>query len=99
MNSQYGHNEEIKTPDAFYFRVNKDWTLYYTETKTDLVVLGSLKPDSIRVRVEGDDCFQLEGQGKEKWVMCSVHPKGCPGEWKKVFAEHLKTQFEGCGFR
>jgi hypothetical protein len=35
-------DKAVPLPDAFFFRINKEHQMYYTETKTDTVVLGAL---------------------------------------------------------
>jgi len=97
MNSVFGKVEEVPTPDAFYFRVTKNWTIYYTETKNDMVVLGSMSPKTIIPKFDTEDCFQLNGESLEMWVLCSTKKEGCPGEWKKVLSAHLGKDYLGCG--
>jgi len=40
-NEAYGEEEEIPTPDAFYFRLNQQ-NLYYTQDENSVVVLGAI---------------------------------------------------------
>lgn len=40
LNSQFGKDEEVTTPDSFYFMYNtRDNHIYYTETSSDTIVL------------------------------------------------------------
>lgn len=39
LNSQFGKDPLVLTPDSFYFRYSIDNHLYYTESATDTIVL------------------------------------------------------------
>lgn len=56
-NSLYGSDPEVKYPDAFYFRVNKDWTIYYTASKKDTVILGVMFPEKMKMLFGSIACF------------------------------------------
>jgi hypothetical protein len=44
LKSKFGIDKDIKTPDSFYFRMNKDGFIYYTETAKDTIVLMGMTP-------------------------------------------------------
>ena len=43
-NSQFGKNENVTTPDSYYFRLTTNGHLYYTETDSDTIVLAGMDP-------------------------------------------------------
>jgi len=45
----FGKEDTIKTPDSFYFRMNKDGFVYYTETDKDTIVLSGMKPMDVEI--------------------------------------------------
>lgn len=49
-NSLYGKNLDVKYPDSFYLRVNKNLQAFYTESRTDTIILGAMK--ILRFRAE-----------------------------------------------
>lgn len=92
----FGKNEEVKTPDSFYFRLNKNDQLYYTSTKEDTVILGEMKVKQFLPKMSKNlDCFQVSAEASETWVLCSVQG-GCPNDWKTGLAKEFEVKFDGC---
>lgn len=61
-NDQFGKNPEVKYPDAFFFRITKDWTMYYTSSKEDTVVLGVMVPSKMKMKYLTMACFEIEDE-------------------------------------
>ena len=52
--------DDIKTPDSFFFRLNKDNQFYYTASDKDTVVLGALRLALfIPNPTENTGCFEV----------------------------------------
>jgi len=95
-NSQFGLDADVVTPDAFYFRLTENGHLYYTETKTDTIVLQGMDPkDMDATPNKKNDCFMVNASANEWWVLCSVD-SSCPEAWKTALAKQLKLDFSGC---
>lgn len=89
-------SDDIKLPDLFYFRINKDNQMYYTATAADSVILGALRIQKFSPNpTENTDCFSLEGEANEFFLLCTANGK-CPNVWKTKMAELMGGVFKGC---
>jgi hypothetical protein len=61
-NDLFGKNPDVKYPDAFYFRITKDWTMYYTSSREDTVVLGVMVPSKMKMKYKTMACFEIEDE-------------------------------------
>lgn len=60
LNDLFGKDPEVKYPDAFYFRITRDWTLYYTSSKADTLVLGVMVPHKMKMKfLSSMACFEV----------------------------------------
>ncbi len=95
FNDLFGKNPDVKYPDAFYFRVTRDWSMYYTSSKEDTVVLGVMVPEKIQQRYLSMACFEIEDKSSEQWALCGFEDV-CPAPWKIAISEFLGQTFDGC---
>ena len=95
MNNLFGSNPDVKYPDAFYFRITKDWTMYYTSSKEDSVVLGVMVPEKMKMKFITMACFEISDSTSETWGLCGFEDV-CPISWKLVLGEKTGTRFDKC---
>ncbi len=63
----------IPSEDSFYFRISGD-NVYYTETQSDLKVLGAISVDNIMSTNHSDlenDCFTVNNSENDEWHLCA----------------------------
>ncbi len=63
----------IPTEDSFYFRISGS-NVYYTETRSDLKVLGAISVKNIQSTNPSDlekDCFTINNSENDEWHICA----------------------------
>ena len=68
--------KDVPDPDAFYFRLSGT-NLYFTETKDDMVVLGTMAIKNVEDVANSDihqSCFKVQSKEFDEWDLCALNP-------------------------
>ena len=72
-NLKFTNQGAIPTEDSFYFRITGK-NLYYTETGSDMQVLGAISITNIQSTGPSeleDDCFNVQNSEDDEWHLCA----------------------------